>query len=110
MHPAAGTEERAMTEPILRMSAVSKSFPVRAERGRRGGHLRRERIQALNGVSLQVSEGETLGIVGESGCGKSTLAKLMVRLLAPDSGSILYRERDLKTMAPRDLRHIQMVF
>ena len=99
-----------MTEPILRLTGVSKSFPVRAERGRGITRSRGERIHALEGVSLQVSEGETLGIVGESGCGKSTLAKLVVRLLTPDAGVVLYRERDLRTVAPRDLRRIQMVF
>jgi len=99
-----------MTEPILRLTNVSKSFPVRAERERGIPHLRRERLHALQRVSLEVTEGETLGIVGESGCGKSTLAKLLVRLLQPDSGQVFYRGRELKTVASRDLRRIQMVF
>src|ERR1700727_525879 len=99
-----------MTNPILRLTDVSKSFAVRAERGRGMPGSRRDRIHAVQQVSLEVSEGEALGIVGESGCGKSTLAKLLVRLLTPDSGQVLYRERDLETVGARDLRHIQMVF
>lgn len=99
-----------MTTPIIRLTEVSKSFPVRAERRQGMPSLRRERIHALQHLSLEMSEGETLGIVGESGCGKSTLAKLLVRLLSPDSGQVQYRGRDLRKVSSRDLRRIQMVF
>jgi oligopeptide/dipeptide ABC transporter ATP-binding protein len=94
-------------EPILRLDEVSKGFPVRAN-----GRLRRrgERVHAVVRVSATVDAGETVGIVGESGCGKSTLARLIVQLLRPDSGRILYRGRDLGALQPGERRAIQMVF
>jgi oligopeptide/dipeptide ABC transporter ATP-binding protein len=71
-------------------------------------------VNALNGVSLTVADGETLGIVGESGCGKSTLAKVLVRLEEPTSGRVIMDGLDLTGLSGGDLRRqrrkIQMVF
>lgn len=71
-------------------------------------------VHALNGVSLSVRQGETLGIVGESGCGKSTLAEVLVRLQDPTSGQVLLDGVDLTALHGRQLREhrrrIQMVF
>lgn len=69
------------------------------------------RALAVDGVSLRISEGTTLGVVGESGCGKSTLARLIVGLLAPDEGTIAYEGEDLALdRSKRARRNIQMVF
>ncbi|WP_320777314.1 ABC transporter ATP-binding protein [Streptomyces sp. CRN 30] len=74
---------------------------VRREFGRR-----KDRTVAVDGVSLTVAEGETLGIVGESGSGKTTLGRMLVRLLEPSAGSVRYRGRELT-----DIRsELQMVF
>lgn len=71
-------------------------------------------FHALRGVNVKIMPGETVAVVGESGSGKSTLARAILRLDDPDTGQVLYRGRDLMTMAPRDLfglrRDLQMVF
>jgi oligopeptide/dipeptide ABC transporter ATP-binding protein len=71
-------------------------------------------VHALNGISFEVRRGETLGIVGESGCGKSTLARCLVRLIEPDSGTIVYDGADVRALAGADRRgfnrRVQMIF
>ncbi|MBW9117164.1 ATP-binding cassette domain-containing protein [Rhizobium cauense] len=71
-------------------------------------------VRAVDGVSLDIAEGETVALVGESGCGKSTLGKSLVRLVDPSSGSVTFKGRDVTTMAGRELqsvrRNIQMIF
>ena len=75
---------------------------------------RRQSVQVLNGLDLQIHAGETLGVVGESGCGKSTLANSIMRLIQPSSGQIFYRDADIlqldKTGRRRMRQHMQMVF
>jgi oligopeptide/dipeptide ABC transporter ATP-binding protein len=94
--------------PVIEVVNVVKSFDL----GRDGLLGRRRTLRALAGVNLTVVAGETLGIVGESGCGKSTLARVMVRLLRPDSGRVLFRGQDLSRVDYlSDLRtRQQMVF
>jgi ABC-type glutathione transport system ATPase component len=69
---------------------------------------------AVDGVSLTIAAGETFAIVGESGCGKTTLARMLLRLIEPDSGKIVFSGRDLTALSPAELRrerrHLQMVF
>jgi oligopeptide/dipeptide ABC transporter ATP-binding protein len=92
-------------ELMLEAIEVVKRFPVRGSDAV---------VHALNGVSLNLAAGETLGIVGESGCGKSTLAKVLVRLEDPTEGRVLLDGVDLTALRGRRLRahrrHIQMVF
>jgi len=64
-------------------------------------------VRAVDGVSLTVHKGETLGLVGESGCGKSTTAKMILRLLAPDAGLILLGDDDLTAVRGRQLRQMR---
>ena len=71
-------------------------------------------ITAVDGVSLHLRTGETLGLVGESGCGKSTLARAVMRLVVPQQGTVRLEGTDLASLSRRELRHIrhriQMVF
>ena len=99
-----------MTELLLEVKNLSVKFPIL------GGVFQREvgAVHAVSNVSLSVSKGETLGIVGESGCGKTTLGRAIVRLYEPMEGEILYRGQDISRKSGAELRHLrrkmQMIF
>lgn len=96
--------------PLLTLSNLCVHFPVR------GGVLLRQTasLRAVDGVSLEIAAGETLGLVGESGCGKSTLGKAVVRLIKPTSGAIRFGDTDITRSNQRVLRPLrrdfQMIF
>jgi len=96
---------------LLELDDVRVWFPIRS-----GIILDRHvgDVKAVDGVTLTVRRGETLGLVGESGCGKSTLGRAILRLYKPTSGRIVFDGRDITTVSDRDLRDVrrrmQMVF
>jgi peptide/nickel transport system ATP-binding protein len=92
--------------PLLQVRGLTRSFSLS------GGFLRPARIlNAVNGIDLDVQQGETLGIVGESGCGKSTLARMLLGLLVPSQGTVQLNGQDLSSIDRKTLaRRIQPIF
>ncbi|MFF1957573.1 ABC transporter ATP-binding protein [Streptomyces sp. NPDC058220] len=99
------------TTPLLDVSGLTKHFPILG-----GFPVRRKigAVQAVDGLDFSVTEGESLGLVGESGCGKSTTGRLITRLLEPTAGRITYRGQDITHASRRQLApvrsEIQMIF
>jgi oligopeptide transport system ATP-binding protein len=104
-----------MTEPvkhaILRVENLVKYFPIL-----RGAVIRRQvgAVHAVDGISFDIQQGETLGLVGESGCGKSTTGRTILQLYRPSSGSVYFEDQNLVTMKGEELRRMrrkmQMIF
>ena len=90
-------------QPIIRAESLRKSFRG-PSRGIGRGHAE---LRAVDGVSLEVMPGETLGLVGESGCGKSTLGRLLLRLQEPTSGRVYFEGQDITSLSQSALRPIR---
>jgi len=97
--------------PLLEAIGVAKHYPVR-----KGLIVSRQvgAVRAVDGVSFTLNRGETVALVGESGCGKSTTARLVMRLIEPSSGKIIFKGEDVTTVGGAKLRalrrHLQIVF
>lgn len=98
-------------QPILEIKNLKKYFP---ELGGITGKKVLSEVKALDGISLTVNRGETLGIVGESGCGKSTMGRTILKLLEPTSGEIHFEGKELTHLSPKEMiahrKDIQMIF
>ena len=93
-----------MTPPLLAVTDLKVHFPIR--RGflldRTVGH-----VKAVDGVSFEIEEGQTLGLVGESGSGKSTTAYAALQLIRPTAGSVRFLGRELTRLRPEELRRMR---
>jgi oligopeptide transport system ATP-binding protein len=95
----AGTKPRTLAAT----DRIAKYFPLQRGWLGRGGRF----VRAVDGVSLRVRRGETMGLVGESGCGKSTLGRLMLRLVEPTFGRVVFDGQDLTQRSQRELRPLR---
>ncbi|MDB5107819.1 MAG: Oligopeptide transport ATP-binding protein OppF, partial [Candidatus Binatus sp.] len=104
-------ESSGLGTPLVRVENISKDFPA-GSAGLFGGP--RLTVKAVTNVSLEINRGETVGLVGESGSGKSTLGRLILKLLEPTRGRIVFDGRDLATLGRSELRalrrEMQLVF
>ncbi len=99
-----------MSEPLLEVEHLRKNFPIRAGVfGKKIGD-----VKAVDDVSFTIQKGETLGLVGESGCGKSTTGRMLLRLLEPSEGKIIFEGKNITNLPKQELRKLrsqmQMIF
>lgn len=84
--------------PLLELVGITKHFHARGGKGI---------VRAVNDVSLSIDEGETVALIGESGSGKSTLGRLVLRLLEPDQGEVLFEGVDLTKLSVKEMREVR---
>ncbi|HEX7284601.1 MAG TPA: ATP-binding cassette domain-containing protein [Candidatus Angelobacter sp.] len=96
--------------PLVELRRLSKTYQAGGGIFGQAAH----EVHAVNGVSLDIHAGETLGLVGESGCGKSTLGRMILRLIEPTSGSVNFDGQDVLAASAGELRrlrrHMQIIF
>ncbi|MDJ1159441.1 ATP-binding cassette domain-containing protein [Chelatococcus sp. SYSU_G07232] len=108
-----------MTTPILSLEGVSKRFVKPLDTAQKiarllGSRLEAQVVRAVDGIDLEIAEGEVVGLVGESGCGKSTLGRVVAGIYPPSEGTVRYKGADTATLHGRERRAaelaVQMVF
>ncbi len=108
--PLSSDDRGGTAQPLLIVRDLKKHFPAKGSFWR----LSRDKVQAVDGVSFSVAKGQTVGVVGESGCGKSTTARLLLHLIEPDAGEVIFDGEGVGApggIGVRDLRlQMQMVF
>ena len=97
--------ETKKKQPLLKVENLRKSFPVRSPFGFKTGE-----VKAVNGISFEIFEGETFGIVGESGCGKSTAGRTLLKLTEPTGGNVYYNDENIFEMKEKDFLNIRQDF
>lgn len=104
MHGASNmSDPKPESAPLIRASNIVKHYPIL------GGVFLKQiaAVKAVDGVSLSIQQGETLGLVGESGCGKSTLGRAFLRLEEPTSGEVFFEGENILTYTPEQVRNLR---
>ena len=96
-------EQQTTNDITLRVEGLKKYFPVRR------GFFQRTTgwIKAVDGIDLEIEPGKTLALVGESGCGKSTVAKVILRLIEPDEGKLIYKGSDITNISHKEMKYLR---
>ena len=95
-------------EILLETKNIKKYFPVKKKWFQKGPE---KTVKAVDGISLQIYRGEALGLIGESGCGKSTFSRVVMQLIPPTEGEVLYKGKQITGKDIMEFRrHVQMVF
>lgn len=94
--------EQSSASALLRLEDVSRVFDIR-----RGLFGEKRSLVAVDGVSLSLAKGASLGLVGESGCGKSTTGRSILRLIEPTAGEVLFEGKDVTKLSRLKMRHMR---
>ncbi len=94
-----------MAESLLEVRGLKKYFPIQ-----KGWWKERLYIRAVDGVDLSISRGEVLGLVGESGCGKTTVGRLILKLIEPTEGEIIFEGKDLSKLDKKEIHSLRRSF
>jgi oligopeptide/dipeptide ABC transporter ATP-binding protein len=94
-----------MAEALLQVQGLKKHFPVT-----RGWREEKVLVRAVDGVDFSIRRGETLGLVGESGCGKTTVGRLIIRLIDPTEGEVLFEGKNLASLEKKEMHPLRRFF
>jgi len=94
-----------MNEPLLKVKGLKKYFPIT-----RGWRKEKVFVRAVDGIDLSIDRGETLGLVGESGCGKTTVGRLILKLIEPTEGELLFEGKNLAHMDKKEIHPMRRAF
>jgi oligopeptide transport system ATP-binding protein len=101
---------KKMEKKLLRVENLTKFFPVKRKLFQKPGNP----VKAVNGLTFDIYDGETLALVGESGCGKSTTGRTILRLLEPTGGKVTFQDQELFSLSKEQMRHtrkhMQIIF